>query len=156
MPRIHLRAATLADIPAVVAIMRAAYAEYANRLDPPSGVHKETEESVAAKLARGGAAIAEIDGVAAGSVIYEPRDEFMYLGRLAVLPEKRKLGLGRLLTSYVEDQARSADLPRVEMGVRAAIPQNVAYYQRLGYTILYEGRHAGYDHTTYYQMGKNV
>lgn len=156
MPSIHLRAATLADIPAVVAIMHTAYAEYTDKLDPPSGVHNETTESVATKLAKGGIALAEVDGRIGGSVIFEPRDGYYYLGRLAVLPDQRGNGLGRLLTEYVETQARRAGVFRVELGVRVALPRNVAFYRRLGYTILAEGRHPGYDQTTFYRMGKDL
>jgi len=140
----------------VVSIIHAAYAEYAGRLDPPSGAHRETVASVAAKLARGGIALAEIDGVAVGSVIYRPQAESMYLGRLAVLPAWRRRGVGRLLMAYVEEQARAAGLPRVELGVRVALPQNATYYQRLGYTVLYAGCHEGYDRTTYLQLAKDV
>ena len=56
-------------------------------LDPPSGAFAETDEDVAAAIGRGGAAIAWLGETPIGSVRFEPEESWLYIGRLAVIPE---------------------------------------------------------------------
>jgi ribosomal protein S18 acetylase RimI-like enzyme len=149
-----LREATKADIPTIVAVTRAAFDEYLGRLDPPSGVHKETIESVGEKLAAGHSVLALVDGAVVGSVYYSPAPEYVYLGRLAVLPAYRGRGVGTALVEYVEARARELGRARVRLGVRVALPQLRARYERLGYRVYEERFHAGYTTPTYLMMEK--
>ncbi|HXF61835.1 MAG TPA: GNAT family N-acetyltransferase [Caldilineaceae bacterium] len=153
---IKVQTATEADLPRLVQIIHAAYAEYAGRLDPPSGAHQEDVTSLAAKLRRGGGALAWIDGVAAGSVLYEGRGDSLYLGRLAVIPAYRGYGIGRRLVAHVEEQARVGGYRAVTLGVRIALPQNLLFYRRLGYVVTQSGCHPGYREPTYYTMEKAI
>jgi hypothetical protein len=73
-------------------ILVRAFKEYEGRLDPPSGVHSETLLSLQNKLKEGGALICEVGGVVAGCVFYAPRTGYLYVGRLAVIPEYRRGG----------------------------------------------------------------
>ncbi len=77
-----------------------------------------------------------------------------YLSRLAVLPEYRRLGIGRSLLAQAEQIPRQAGLSQVRLGVRAEITRNLEYYQRLGYQIRESGSHDGYTKITYYIMQK--
>lgn len=151
---IKVQPATEDDLPLLVQIIHAAYAEYAGKLDPPSGAHREDVTSLAAKLQRGGGALAWVEGVAAGSVLYEGRGDKLYLGRLAVIPAFRGNGIGRRLVIHVEEQARTRGYRAVTLGVRIALPQNLRFYQRLGYTVTHMGSHPGYLEPTYYTMEK--
>jgi ribosomal protein S18 acetylase RimI-like enzyme len=44
----------------------------------------------------------------------------------------------------------------VRIGVRAQLPGNIRLYQRLGYRIVAEHRHEGYDRTTWIEMFLSV
>src|SRR6266542_2985978 len=105
MSDVQLREATEADVPTIFAVTRAAFGEYLGRLDPPSGVHRETLDSLREKLASG-------------------------------------------------HTARARGRPRVRLGVRVALARLRARYERLGYRVVEEHRHAGYAEPTYVMMEK--
>src|SRR5690242_14505183 len=91
---IVLRDATEDDIPMIIAVTRAAFDEYDGVLNPPSSVPQETPEKVRAKLASGKGVLALLADQVVGSVYYSPESEYLYLGRLAVLPAYRGRGIG--------------------------------------------------------------
>ena len=135
-------------------LLQAAFEEYEGVLDPPSGAHNENEETVCAKLAAGGAALARVDGKPAGFVFYEPAEDLIYFGRLSVLPRFRNQGIGGALVAYVERKAREIGAAGVRLGVRLQLPHLVARYERLGYRITKSMTHRGYDRPTWVYMEK--
>jgi len=96
---VHLREAADQDAPILLVVMQAAFAQYLGRLDPPSGVHRETVDSVREKLKTGSAVIASVGGEVAGCVCYRAEGAHIYLGRLSVLPHYRRQGIGALCYS---------------------------------------------------------
>ncbi|MEW6737631.1 MAG: GNAT family N-acetyltransferase [Acidobacteriota bacterium] len=149
-----LQEATTKDAPAILAVMQAAFEEYRGKLDPPSGVHKENLESVLEKLQSSQVVLAIVEETVAGSVFYEIKDGYLHFGRLAVLPEFRRAGIGRALISYLEAKARELALPGVRLGVRIVLDQLHTYYQRLGYRVIEYRSHQGYSDPTYLIMEK--
>ena len=131
--QVHLRPATSADIPAIIAVTRAAYTLFADQLHPPSSVLNETPETVASALHNGGIIVAETHDEIVGAVRYEPREDYLYLGRLAVAPTWQGRGIGRRLVTAVEEWAILLGLDEVRLGVRPELPRNRAMYARLGY-----------------------
>ncbi|HEX9372885.1 MAG TPA: GNAT family N-acetyltransferase [Roseiflexaceae bacterium] len=154
MSDVQLREATEADVPTIFAVTRAAFGEYLGRLDPPSGVHRETLDSLREKLASGHTVLALVGDDVVGCVFYSVEAEYVYLGRLAVLPAHRARGVGGALIAYVERRARARGRPRVRLGVRVALARLRARYERLGYRVVEEHRHAGYAEPTYVMMEK--
>ena len=152
--RITLRAAAEDDASAIVAIIQAAFEEYAGAIDPPSGAHKESAEKMRAKMATDHAVLALLGERAVGCVLYRDGGTYMYFGRLAVLPEYRGRGIAGLLIEYVEWRARELGLPRVRLGVRVALPRLRARYERLGYRVIEQRRHEGFAEPTYVIMEK--
>ena len=75
-------------------------------LDPPSGAHNETIDTVRRKLTGGAAVMATVAGEPVGFAFYETTDELLHFGRLSVLPQWRKSGIGSALLDYVEQRAR--------------------------------------------------
>jgi len=135
-------------------ILVRAFKEYEGRLDPPSGVHSETLLSLQNKLKEGGALICEVGGVVAGCVFYAPRTGYLYVGRLAVIPEYRRRGIGDFLLRATERRAGELSLPRVRVGIRLALKRLRAYYEARGYTPFAVGSHAGYSEPTYEKWKK--
>jgi GNAT superfamily N-acetyltransferase len=125
----------------VYELTRKAFAEYRDTLDPPSGVFLETVDDVQSAIDEGGVAVAWADGLASGAVRWEPREDYLYAGRLAVPPEARGTGVGSALMDYVEDQARAMRLPTVMVGVRSALPGNIAFFEKRGYFQIAEEAH---------------
>ena len=151
---ISLRAATENDIPIIVALIQAAFKEYAGALDPPSGAHKESAENIRHKLTTERAVLALLGDRAIACVFYRDEDDYMYFGRLAVLPAYRNRGISAMLIAYVEQRAGELGLPRVRLGVRVALPHLRARYERLGYRVIEQRSHAGYAEPTYLVMEK--
>ena len=57
---------------------------------------------------------------------------------------------------YVEQRTRELGLPRVQIGVRTALPHLQAYYERLGYRVVRYEAHVGYTTPTSVVMEKQV
>ena len=151
---ISLRAATEDDIPTLVALIHTAFKEYDRALDPPSGAHKESAENIRQKLTTERAVLALLGDQAVACVFYREAADHMYFGRLAVLPAYRNRGISAVLIAYVEQRACELGLPRVQLGVRVALPHLHARYERLGYHVIEQRSHPGYAEPTYLVMEK--
>jgi ribosomal protein S18 acetylase RimI-like enzyme len=138
----------------ITAVLMAAFEEYRGRLDPPSGAHKETVQNVREKMWSARVVLAQAGGEVVGCVFYELSSQHIYLSRLAVLPTHRRRGAGRALVEYVEGRALALDVPHVRLGVRVALEQNRAYYERMGYRFVEAHTHAGYAQPTYVILEK--
>ena len=150
-----LRAATLADAPALAATIAAAFEQYRGKLVPESGAFRETPAAIAAELEKGASAIiAEQNGRPVGCVMLKPEDGDLYFGRLSVLPAARGTGLARLLIEAVESEARRRGMPGVRLGVRIVLTDNQRLFRSLGYAEVSREAHAGFDHPTSINMRK--
>jgi len=151
-----LRKATYDDIPTLVTIIHTAFEQYRGRLEPPSGAHRETVQSIATYLQQGHAVLALLNDQAVGCVCYHQEGEHVYFGRLSVLPAFRQHGVGLALIAYVEQRAQDLGAQRVQIGVRIALPHLQAYYERLGYHVVRYETHEGYTEPTSVVMEKQV
>lgn len=120
-----VRSATPADLPAIRALARAAYAPYVERLgfEPPPMV-AEFETTLADTRVMGDPAF--------GYVVFREREGDVYLENVAVDPARHGQGHGRRLVAFVEDAAREAGKP-VMLHTNEAMRENLAIYPRLGY-----------------------
>ncbi len=154
---IAIRTAGATDAPVLLQLIHTAFEEMRDRLDPPSGAHAESIASLQALFARGErAALATVDGAAAGCVFCVRSGVEMYAHRLAVLPAYRRAGIGRALMTYVEEQALAENCAYVRVGVRLALPGNLAFFTQLGYTDILEDSHPGYTAPTFAHMVKEL
>ena len=151
-----LRKATYDDISTLVALIHTAFEQYRGRLEPPSGAHRETVQSIAAYLQQGHAVLALLNDQAVGCVCYHQEGEHVYFGRLSVLPAFRQHGVGLALIAYVEQRAQDLGAQRVQIGVRRALQHLQAYYERLGYHVVRYETHEGYTEPTSVVMEKQV
>jgi ribosomal protein S18 acetylase RimI-like enzyme len=134
-----IRPATPDDIPAIHAMTQAAYAEYRSLL-PYSSVWQETPAEIAAEMQLDPVLVFCLDNRFIGGVHCHPHEtekygKFIYVHRLAVLPEYRRQKLGYRLMQSVEAIAQSMQLPTVRLEVRAAQPENKVFYSKLGYEL---------------------
>lgn len=115
---------------AVHALTRLAF-ESLPPLDPPSGVFRESAAEVAAALSPGVAAFRYRHLV--GSLRVSVRDGAVWLGRVAVHPAEQGQGVGSALAEWTHGWARARGYHEVRLGVRNALPGNLAFWQRRGY-----------------------
>jgi ribosomal protein S18 acetylase RimI-like enzyme len=125
-------------------------------LDPPTGAAWETEETVRADLARSEGAVAWIDSRPVACIRLDQGEDHVHVRRLAVLPELQGHGIGRALMEWSETDARRRAAAEVTLGVRIALPGNRAFFERLGYEVVAEQAHPGYDHPTSFAMRKRL
>jgi predicted N-acetyltransferase YhbS len=153
-----LRQATADEAGVIWQITHTAYLPDRDRLHPPSGVFRETVEDVRRAMQEGVIHVAELDGAVVGAVRTRrhEHEEALYCGRLAVLTSARRRGIGRALMDCVERHGVESGYRAVVLGVRLELPENLRFYQRLGYQIIDEERHPGFDHPTFLWMRKEL
>jgi GNAT superfamily N-acetyltransferase len=130
---IEVRLANEADAALVLDLAMRAFAEFRETLIPPPGVLRETSEVVRDQIRDHWAALAFHDGSAVGSVRFEDKSDFVYIGRLAVPPEFRGAGVGGALMAFAEQQAQEIGRMETRVQVREALPGNIAMFEHLGY-----------------------
>ena len=86
--------------------------------------------------------IAANGGELAGFVLAQFGSSAVHVALLGVAPGYQRLGLGKLLVSWVEESASVAGLFLMQLEVRASNQQARRFYARLGYRET--GRTAGY------------
>lgn len=145
---------TPADAASVAALIRAAFAAQPLRTDPPPSALLETAATVTEHLAKGGGAVIEADGRVIGSVLWEPKDGGLYIGRLAVDPSWRGRGLGKMLVAAAEQAARELGLKRLHLGTRLPLIGNRRLFAACGFVETEQTAHPGYSAPTSVTMEK--
>ncbi len=79
--------------------------------------------------------VGAIRGEVVGSVMVGYDGRRGWINYLAVDPDHRKQGLGRMLMAEAELRLLREGCPKINLQVRANNPEVVAFYQRLGYAV---------------------
>ncbi|CAG7642394.1 GNAT family N-acetyltransferase [Paenibacillus allorhizosphaerae] len=151
-----IRQAECNELNVVHETMREAFKEYAGKLQPESGALRETMEDIERKISGGGGAIiAWNNNEPAGSAQYYFKDGYMYIGRVAVIPQYRGSGLGKRLIHYLEAEARRRSCRETRLEVRLSVPENMKFYERLHYETLEQQYYPG-GTDSWYVMSKDM
>jgi ribosomal protein S18 acetylase RimI-like enzyme len=135
-----IRNAAPADLPALVALVNAAYrgdtarrgwTHEADLLDGQRIDRAMLDEMLADPAQH--LLVAEEDGRLVGCAAVADKGGFAYLGMLTVDPERQGGGLGRRLAAAGEHLARALGRSRVRMTVIETRHELIAWYGRLGY-----------------------
>jgi GNAT superfamily N-acetyltransferase len=138
---VEIRYAVGGDAEALHKLIQAAFAEYEAVLPVPPGALGDTLEHARSAIADGRTLLACDGGQIMGTARYEPRDGYMYVGRVAVHPDYRRRGVGIELMGYVEQVARDLGYTRLRLGTRQSMPGNLAFIEGLGYSIAEREQH---------------
>ncbi len=144
------------DISLILSLIKTAFSEQIGLVDPPSSAESKTIEIVRNELETANALVVEIDGAIAGCVFYQPKDESIYFDRLAVLPEFRRRGIGKLLIDEVEQRAKKEGYREMSLSVRIELVAQQKYYEAMNYKIVSNESHEGYSRPTYVVMRKTL
>lgn len=134
---IEIKVANETEIDFVYSTMVEAFQEYAGKLNPPSGALSETTENILTTMNQGGGSVIAWDGSsAAGSARFKFIDHYLYIGRVAVLPEYRGRGIGKSMLVFLENMAADKKISEARVEVRLSIPDNIDMYKRYNYEII--------------------
>jgi ribosomal protein S18 acetylase RimI-like enzyme len=134
-----LRRAAAGDLPAIKAVIDAAYAKYLTRMDkPPAPMLRDYGPSVA-----DGTTWVAGSPIVAVLTLY-PRDDHLYVENIAIDPSAQGRGLGRALMSFAEQEAARRGLTRMALVTHEVMTENQAIYARLGYTEVERRAEDGY------------
>lgn len=134
----EIRLAKQDEIVIVRDIILESFKEYAGVLHPPSGALSETVETISGKMERGGAVIVWEESEPIGTALYYFVDDYMYIGRVAVLPKHRGKGIGKVIMAHLENLALHEGYKKTRLGVRLSLPDNLKFYQSLHYISIEE------------------
>lgn len=134
---ITVRLATTADIPALPGIERSAGEAFRGTDQAWIADDVVTEaEAYPALIAARGVRVAEVDGVLAGFVHTEMRDDELHVWELAVRRDHQGRGIGRRLMTAAREEALAHGCKALTLTTFHAIPFNAPFYARLGYEVL--------------------
>src|SRR5271165_1690592 len=148
-----IRPLVIDDAPAAAALIRDAFAVQSVPTDPPSAAMRETAATIAAAITEGGAGAVE-DASLIAAVLWTEKEGGLYLGRLAVRPDRRGRGLARRLMAAAEAEARRRRLPRVHLSTRLVLLDNRQLFAACGYREIELRCHDGYTAPTSVVMEK--
>ncbi|MCO6419399.1 GNAT family N-acetyltransferase [Siccirubricoccus sp. KC 17139] len=127
-----LRAATLADVTAIRALTRDAYAKWIPLVGrEPAPMTADYKAAVQAHRIdlweESGELLALIETVL--------RDDHLWIENVAVAPARQGKGHGTALLAHAEALARAAGRGETRLLTNAAFTANIAFYERLGYAV---------------------
>jgi GNAT superfamily N-acetyltransferase len=142
---LHIRPATSADVPGIFNLIQA-LAEYEKLTHLMTGTPKALREHLFGSRIYGEAIIAEWEGETVGFALFFPNySTFLtkpgiYLEDLFVLPAYRRRGIGTAMLRYLMKLAKERDAGRLEWSVLDWNAPAIAFYEKMGATILEEWR----------------
>lgn len=77
-----------------------------------------------------------------------PKDDALYVGKLAVRPGMQGQGIGRALVAAAREEARARGLPALELQTRIELAENHAAFARMGFVKVAETAHPGFARPT--------
>jgi GNAT superfamily N-acetyltransferase len=141
---------------AILRLILDAFASMEGRIDPPSSALRLTPEAMAAQE-RAGEVWATFEGGAPVACVFlTPRADALYIGKLAVRPDRQRRGLGRRLVALAEERAAARGYGALELQTRIELAETHAAFARLGFARAGETCHPGFDRPTSVTMRKRL
>jgi ribosomal protein S18 acetylase RimI-like enzyme len=132
MSEIVYRRAGENDAEIVRNFVHAAYAKWVPVIGRrPKPMNVDYEHAVRAHAIE----LAYEDGVLVGLYEIVPAADHLLLENIAVAPGHQRQGLGHRLMARIEALARARGLAKVRLYTNKAFDSNLAFYQKLGYTL---------------------
>jgi GNAT superfamily N-acetyltransferase len=144
-PSLKIRPATPEDTPKLFHLLQGK-AQFDKKLDTLTGTPEALQAHLFGEPNYIEAILAEVNGEAIGfASILHNYSTFLtkpglYIDDLFILPQHRRQGLGKAMLTYLAQLARKRDCGRLEWLVAVWNENAIAFYQRLGATVLPDWR----------------
>ena len=136
-----IRRAAPDDVSAIAALVHDAYEKYVARIG-------RTPAPMTTDFGRlvldGGVWVLETDGEIVGLIVLTAHPDHLLVGNVAVAPARQGQGLGKRLLAFAEAQARAAGLGELRLYTNVKMHENLALYERLGWTRYAEAEQDGF------------
>ena len=142
MDEIHIRAATAADVPAIVDIVDRAYRHYIARIGKPPG---PMLDDYAARVSEDAVWVLQEGSAIAGILVLLSAPEYLLLDNIAIAPERQGRGMGRRLLAFAESEALRRGYREIRLYTHQTMIENQRLYASIGYEETGRGSEAGYD-----------
>jgi ribosomal protein S18 acetylase RimI-like enzyme len=129
-------------------LITAAYAYMRSRIDPPSSLLAMSPADLATKAVAERLIVASVGGRLIGCVFCRPQAGWLYIGKLAIAPDRQRAGVGRLLIDAARRLAEAAGLDGLELETRIELTENRGTFGHLGFVTVAERSHPGYSTIT--------
>lgn len=134
------------------AMLQDAFAENAPHIDPPSSLERLSLGDIKRMALQDAMLVARSGGGIVGCAFVSARDNYLYLGRLAVSAQHRRDGIATALVRHAFKKAEELGLPAVQLQTRVELTNNQAAFGRMGFTKIGEDTHPGFDRPTSIRM----
>jgi GNAT superfamily N-acetyltransferase len=124
-------------------LITAAYGYMEGRIDPPSSLAAMSPADLENKAVAERLIVAWVDGRLVGCVFCRPQAGWLYLGKMAVAPERQRAGVGRLLIDAARRLAQEACLAGLELETRIELTENHRTFGQLGFVTVAQRSHPG-------------
>ena len=136
-----IRPAEGGDVPAVAGCVRASYAKYAERIGKePAPMRRDH----AAAIEAGQTYVLVEDEELVGAMEVRPERDHLFVGSVAVRPDRQGEGFGRGLMAFAEDMAARENLAEIRLYTNEKMWENLAFYGRLGFEETHRKLDGGY------------
>jgi ribosomal protein S18 acetylase RimI-like enzyme len=142
MDEIRIRAATAADVPAIVDTVDRAYRHYIVRIGKPPG---PMLDDYAARVSEDAVWVLQDGPAIAGILVLLSAPEYLLLDNIAIAPERQGRGMGRRLLAFAESEALRRGYREIRLYTHQTMIENQRLYASIGYEETGRGSEAGYD-----------
>jgi GNAT superfamily N-acetyltransferase len=137
-----IRPANRGDVPAISAIVDAAYSIYIPRIGKPPG--KMFDDYTAYVMAHS-VWVAEDGAGVVGLIVLLPQVDHLLLDNVAVDPKRHGQGIGSALLQFAEAEARRLGFSEMRLYTSEKMTENLTMYPRLGWKETGRGVQSGYN-----------
>lgn len=132
---VQLRLAEEDDAPALLALIRTAFAAR-RRVDPPPDALRDGVQNVARRIRECGGVIAAVGDSDVGCLLmsHQPDDAVM-VHRVSVLPGHQHEGVASTLVRGAAEWAADQGMRTIQLMARADLPELVSWWQMHGFTV---------------------
>ena len=137
-------------------LLHRAYAYMDERIDPPSSLHRMSPDDFARKALEEDLIIARKGNRIVACLFAAEHGAHLYVGKIAVDPDLQGLGIGGKLMRAATQLARERGMIGLELQHRIVLDELARWYASLGFRVVGEMAHDGYDEPTTVTLRKTL